>query len=92
MATYTGKQGGLDEAIGEFKDYGFKLIEPDDHTLELWFKDKCIAHYNQHLATRDSIRQSCHNFLVTTLDTAHIAKKLQTDYQATYGEELRRNG
>jgi len=92
MRTYTGKQSILDEALGEFKDFGFRLVEPDDHFLELWFKDKRIAVYNQTKATFDIIREGCHNFLVNTTDPAYIAKKLQQDYQDTYGEELRRNG
>lgn len=90
MATYTGKQSILDEALGEFKDYGFRLVEPDDHILELWFKDKRIAIYNQHLATIDIIREGCKNYLVN-INKYDIAKKLQDDYRATYGEELKKN-
>lgn len=63
MATYTGKQSVLDEALGEFKDYGFKLVEPDDHVLELWFKDKQIATYNQTKATIEIIQEGCKNYL-----------------------------
>lgn len=97
MAIYTGKQSVLDEALGQFKDFGFQLVEPDDHLLELWFKDKRIAIYNQTAWTDERpmikvIREGCHNFLVNTTDPAYIAKKLQQDYQDTYGEELRHNG
>ena len=92
MATYTGKQSLLDEALGDFKDFGFELVEPDDHLLELWFKDKRIAVYNQPMATFEIIREGCHNFLVNTSDPATIAKKLEQDYRDTYGEELKRNG
>lgn len=35
MVNYTGKQSLLDAALGEFKDFGFSLIEPDDHVAEL---------------------------------------------------------
>ena len=97
MATYTGKQSVLDEALDNFKDYGFQLIESDDHLLELWFKDKRIAVYNQTAWTDERsmikvIREGCHNFLVNTTDLAYVRQKLQQDWQDTYGEELRRNG
>jgi len=97
MRTYVGKQSVLDEALGEFKDFGFSLVEPDDHLLELWFKDKRIAVYNQTAWTDkrpmiEIIREGCKNFLVNITDPAYFAKKLQQDYQGTYGEELRRNG
>jgi len=53
MAKYTGKQSVLDEVLGDFKDYGFSLVEIDDHLLELWFKDKRIAVYSQIAWTDD---------------------------------------
>jgi len=92
MAIYTGKQSVLDEALGEFKDYGFRLEQLNDDELILYFKDKMIARYYQITATFKIIQEGCHNFLVNTTDPAYIAKKLQQDYQDTYGEELRRNG
>ena len=63
MATYTGKQSVLDAALGKFKDYGFSLVEPDDHFLELYFKDKKIATYYQGAVTIKIIREGCQNFL-----------------------------
>ena len=63
MAKYTGRQSMLEEALGEFKGYGFELVEPDDHLLELWFKDERIAVYNQHLATFKIIQEGCENYL-----------------------------
>ena len=92
MATYTGKQSVLDAGLGEFKDYGFRLVELDDHFLELYFKDKRIAVYHQAKATPKIIQEGCHNFLVNTTDPAYIAKKLQQDWLNTYSEELKRNG
>ena len=84
MAKYTGKQSVLDEALGNFKNYGFELVRPeDDHLLELWFKDKRIAVYNQSKVTFDIIREGCRNFLVN---------KLAYDYNDCYHEELIRNG
>ena len=63
MTKYTGKQSINDEALGQYKDFGFQLVEPDDHLLELWFKDKRIAVYNQTKATFDIIREGCKNYL-----------------------------
>ena len=92
MAQYTGKQSILNEALGEYADYGFSLEEPDDHVLELWFKDKRVAVYYQTTATFDIIKQGCRNFLVNIGDMTFIAKKLQQDYEDTYGEELKKSG
>jgi len=92
MAIYTGKQSILDAGLGDFKDYGFRLMESDDHFLELYFKDKRIAVYHQSKATPKIIQEGCHNFLVNTTDPAYIAKKLQQDWLSTYGEELKKNG
>lgn len=54
------------DILGEFADYGFTLKEPDDHFLELYFKDKKIATYNQEKVTPEIIRQGCHNYLKNT--------------------------
>ena len=83
MAIFTGKQSVIDEALGEFRDYGFELVKPNDHVLELWFKDKKIATYNQTTATFDIIKQGCRNFL---------ANMLAQDYNDCHGEELRKSG
>lgn len=64
MAIYTGKQSVLDAGLGEFKDYGFRLVEPDDHVLELYFKEKLIARFWQTKVTIDIIREGCKNYLV----------------------------
>jgi len=58
------KQTVQDQTLGEFKDKGFKLVEPDDHVLELYFKDKRIAVYNQTKVTQEIIREGCQNYLV----------------------------
>ena len=67
MAKYTGMQSVLDEALGEYADCGFKLVEPDDHLLELWFKDKRIAVLNQTTATVEIVRSGCKNYLASIL-------------------------
>ena len=82
MATYTGKQSMLKEALGIYSELGFELIEPDDHLLELWFKDKRIAIYNQAKVTIEIIREGCKNFIANT-----VAQK----FDDCYREELKRN-
>lgn len=67
MAEYTGNQSILDAALGEFKDYGFSLKEPDDHLTELYFKDKKIATYNQVKLTIPVLHEGCRNFLKNTV-------------------------
>jgi len=54
------------DILGEFSDYGFSLREPDTHILELLFKDKVIARYNQTRVTREILREGCVNFLKNT--------------------------
>lgn len=63
MTTYTGRQSVSEAALGKFKDYGFSLVEPDDHLLELYFKEKRIAVYYQGSVTIKVIRDNCQNFL-----------------------------
>lgn len=63
MAQYTGKQSVLDASLGDFKNIGFSLVEADDHTLELYFKDKLIAVYNSTQVPIETIRQGCQNFV-----------------------------
>ena len=86
MAKYTGKQSVLDTALGSYINDGFSLTEPDDHLLELWFKDKRIAVYNQTKATIPIIREGCKNFLANFL-----ANKLAQEHYAIYSEELKHN-
>lgn len=57
MATLT------DKVLGELGDYGFSLVESADHTLELYFKDKRLAVYNQTKVTSEIIREGCKNYL-----------------------------
>ena len=66
MATYIKKQNILDAALGDLSNFGFTLIEPDDHFTELYFKDKKIATYNQSKLTIEILRQDCRNFLKNT--------------------------
>ena len=63
MREYTGKQSIMDEALGDYIEYDFSLIEPDDHMLELYFKDELIATFSQNRVTFEIIRVSCANYL-----------------------------
>lgn len=67
MTSHTGKQGIWDAALGIFKDYGFSLVEPDDHVVELYFKDLKIATFNQSTLTIPILHEECRNFLKNTL-------------------------
>ena len=67
MAKYTGMQSILDETLGEYADCGFELVETGDYLLELWFKDKRIAVYNQARATFEIIQEGCKNYLASIL-------------------------
>ena len=55
VPTYTGKQSILNAALGEYADYGFSLVAPDDHTTELYFKviKDLIASHNELLMWRN---------------------------------------
>jgi len=39
------------------------LVEPDDHVIELYFKDKKIATYNQSKLTIPILHEGCGNYL-----------------------------
>ncbi len=63
----TTKEQNLKETLGEFSNYGFRLEEPDDHILILYFKEKEIAKYNQGKVTTEIILEGCKNYLMNTL-------------------------
>jgi len=69
MPTYTGKQSILDEALGKHANCGFTLVEPDDHVVELYFKGKKIATYNQSKLTIPILREGCRNFLTNLINS-----------------------
>ena len=49
--------------LAELKHYGFKLVEPDDHVVQLYHKDKLIGTYNQCRVTAEIIKQDCQNYV-----------------------------
>ena len=63
MAKYRTKEDILNAALGEYREFGFRLEEPDDHFTELYFKDKKIATYNQQALTIPKLQEGCRNFL-----------------------------
>ena len=62
MIQYTGS-----EALGEYADYGFKLIKPDAYHLDLYFKGRRIAAYNIEKVTTEVIQEGCKNYLASIL-------------------------
>ena len=52
-----------DEAIEEYKDYGFNINMPDDFLLELYFKDKKIATFYRDKVTPEVLLEGCKNYL-----------------------------
>lgn len=52
-----------DDAISNYKDYGFRIELPEDFLLELYFKDKLIAIYHRDKITPEVLRGGCKNYL-----------------------------
>lgn len=67
MAQYTGNQSTFKAALDDYANIGFFLTEPNDHELQLFFKDKLVATFNQTEATIEAIRASCKNYLSSIL-------------------------
>ncbi len=67
MPQYLGKQSVMDEALGEYRDLGFSIKEPDAHTIEVYFKDKRIAVYFQMKVTIETLRAGCKNYVDNTM-------------------------
>lgn len=53
--------------LGEYADIGFSLKEDADHILELYFKEKCIARFNQSRVTPQILQEGCKNFVANTM-------------------------
>jgi len=52
-----------DDAIKEYKDYGFRIEYPEDFLLVLYFKDKKIATFYRDQITPEILRKGCENYL-----------------------------
>jgi len=56
-------QGSVCEAVGVYSKYGFKLVEPDKKSFELYYQGRRIAVLNQERATAQVIMEGCQNYL-----------------------------
>lgn len=68
MAVYDNKQGFqsiLNAALGEYQSKGFRLVEPDDHCLHLYYHDEWLGTISQQEATIPVIHGACLSHLET---------------------------
>ena len=68
MAVYDkerGFQSILNEALGEYQPKGFRLMERDDHTLMLYYRDEQVGVLSQNGATIPNIRSACQKYMET---------------------------
>jgi len=66
MAIYDQKQGFqsiLSAALGEYQSKGFRLVEPDDHVLFLYYQDERVGIFSQSGTTITAIRKTCQEYL-----------------------------
>jgi len=66
MAIYDKEQGFqsiLNVALGEYQSKGFRLVEPDDHCLYLYYQDERVGILSQSGATIPVIREACQEHL-----------------------------
>ena len=66
MAIYRQEQGYqsiLNAALGEYQSKGFRLVEPDDHFLYLYYLDEWIGVLSQEGATIPTIHGACQGHL-----------------------------
>jgi len=66
MAIYNQEQGFqsiLNAALGDYHAKGFRLVEPDDHCLYLYYQDEWIGVIGQGGATIPVIREACRDYL-----------------------------
>ncbi|MBA7690718.1 hypothetical protein ES703_99249 [subsurface metagenome] len=50
--------------LGDFARYGFTLLHPDDHVLELLHDGELVAHFSQLGATEGGLHHECARHLV----------------------------
>jgi len=65
MIRYKGQESVLEAVLGDYADMGFKLIEDDDHVVEIYFKEKRISRLYQTAKnlTVEVIRRICQQHL-----------------------------
>lgn len=64
MAEYINFQSILNAALGEYQEKGFRLTEPDDHTLMLYYHDEKVAVFSAQGALIPAIHRTCENWLM----------------------------
>lgn len=52
------------QGLGEFARWGFTLVEPDDHVVELHHEGEFVARFSQLGPNPGSIQAECANHLV----------------------------
>jgi len=62
MTKSTVKKLILNAALGEYQAKGFRLVEPDDHTLILFHQDEQVAVFSLGGALIPSIHQACEEY------------------------------
>jgi len=63
MSRYINFQSILNAALGEYQSKGFRLIECDDHTLKLYYRDEWVGVLSQSGATIPVIHEACREHL-----------------------------
>ncbi len=58
-----GMQSILNAVLDEYQLKGFRLVEPGDHILELYYQDERVGIFNQSRATIPAIREACREHL-----------------------------
>jgi len=70
MSNNGGSQGSAYEAVKAYSKYGFKLVEPDKKSFELYYQGRRIAVLNQERTTAQVIMEGCQNYLVNVHKSA----------------------
>lgn len=52
-----------DDAINEYRDYGFNIDITDAFLLKLFFKDKEIATFYRNMVTPGELQSTCETYL-----------------------------
>ena len=77
MAQYTGLQSLLNASLGEYHAKGFRLVEPDDHTLVLFYQDEQVAVFNAQAALIPAIHRAYAQWLEKVGEDAKIADNMR---------------
>jgi len=53
----------MNDLLGQYQGKGFRLVEPDDHLVALYYKDEQIAVFNQTKLTIQELHRTCAQWL-----------------------------